>query len=60
MTHINELLNEWNECTAPYTPRTDHEHEVCKTRARVLNAELQARRDEWKECESGFRILRSY
>lgn len=56
MAHINELLSEWNDCTAPYTPRTDEEHQVCRERARVLNASLQLRRGEWRELESGYRI----
>jgi hypothetical protein len=58
MVHINELLNEWNDCTSPYTPRTDEEHKVCRARARVLNASLQLRRDEWRELESGYRMAR--
>lgn len=56
MAHINELLNEWNDCTAPYVARTDEEHAVCSARAKVLNAELVSRRDEWRELSSGFRM----
>ena len=29
------LINTWNECTSPSTPRTEEEHEVCRFRAKV-------------------------
>ena len=59
MQAMSQLIAEWNQVTDPTAFRTDDEHDVCKARAREIDAELK-RRDfrlgrDWKEYSNGMR-----
>lgn len=57
---LTELLNTWNEATAPYVARTESEHAECSPIAREADAAIRAGyvygRD-WLELSNGFRML---
>ena len=38
---VSDLLNRWNEATAPYKPRTEHEHLRCNQLARAIRNEMK-------------------
>ena len=47
------LVYRWNEATAPYVPRTDHEHHRMSQLARAIKARLGRMGARLTEAESG-------
>lgn len=58
---LGALLTAWNDATAPYEPRTDHQHHRQAQRARAVNRALIAggyvHGRDWRELSSGARIM---